>query len=111
MATVHRLPPHPPARDGSGTSPRATDYRAAVERLLAAGVTGSAAIAAALNAEPLYTPPGTAWDGAAVERLLGFLRLRPSGRAAAAAGGARPSSFPRAEPPPAALRRARAGRA
>ena len=60
MATVHRLPLRPLARDGSETNPRATDYRAAVERLLAAGVTGSAAIAAALNAEPLYTPPGTA---------------------------------------------------
>jgi hypothetical protein len=99
MATVHRFPSRPLARDGSETSPRATDYRAAVERLLAAGVTGSAAIAAALNAEPLYTPPGTAWDGAAVERLLGFLRLRPS------------SLYPRAEPPPATLLRARAGRA
>ena len=98
MATAHRLPSRPLARDGSGTSPRATDYRAAVERLLAAGVTGSEAIAAALNADPLYTPPSTAWDGAAVERLLGFLRLRPS------------SLYPRAEPPPAALLRARAGR-
>ncbi len=41
---------------------------------MAAGVTSSAAIAAALNAELIDTPHGTAWDGAAIERLLGFLR-------------------------------------
>ena len=88
MATVHRFPSRPPARDGAATGHRVADYRAAVEGLLAAGITGHEAIAAALNAEPLYTPPGTAWDGAAVGRLLGFLRLRPSGRHAMAAPGA-----------------------
>jgi uncharacterized protein YjiS (DUF1127 family) len=64
---------------GKAAAVSAADYRAAVEGLLAAGVTSHEAIAAALNAEPLYTPPGTAWDGAAVGRLLRFLRLRPLG--------------------------------
>jgi hypothetical protein len=82
--------PWPPPTASHRARPSATgwrpavapaDYRAAVEELLAAGVTGHAALAAALNADPRYTPPGTAWDGAAVERLLRSLRLRPSGRA------------------------------
>ena len=88
MATVHRFPSRPLADNRAATGRRVADYRAAVEGLLAAGVTGHEAIAAALNAEPLYTPPGTAWDGAAVERLLGFLRLRPSRGHAMAAPGA-----------------------
>jgi hypothetical protein len=86
MHTAHRFPARPLARGGIETSRRAADYRAAVERLLAAGVTGHAALAAALNADPRYTPPGRAWDGAAVERLLRFLRLHAAGRAATAPG-------------------------
>jgi hypothetical protein len=93
MATAHRLPARPLARGGTETSRHAADYRAAVERLLAAGVTGSEAIAAALNASAVHTPPGTAWDGPAVARLLAFLRRRPPGRAAAPS--ARPLSLRR----------------
>jgi hypothetical protein len=86
-AIIHRFPARPHADTGSGAAffagfhqarrgRCAEDYRRVLTRLMAAGVTGSEAIAEALNAEPIYTPHGTAWDAAAVERLLGFLRHR-----------------------------------
>ncbi len=86
MAIAHRLPSRLPARHGGATGHRAADYRAVVEGLLAAGVTSNEAVAAALNADPRYTPPGRAWDAVAVERLLRFLCLRAAGHATAAPG-------------------------
>ena len=81
-AILHHLPARPraagaPRADGScraGCARGPEDYRRVLTRLMAAGVTGGGAIAAALNAERIRTPRGTAWDAAAVERLLGFLR-------------------------------------
>jgi hypothetical protein len=85
-STLLHREPLPGARDGAVTGRRVADYRAAIEELLAAGVSSNEAIAAALNVEPLYTPPETAWDSAAIEHLLRFLRLRSAGRVTAAPG-------------------------